>query len=56
MRYADQILYMHKNNRWVIKMSLEKRLKYAYGRYKDFCYSVGIKPQKIIDFLKTEVI
>lgn len=37
-------------------LTLEDKLKDGYDAYKQFCYSVGVKPKKIIDFLKTETI
>lgn len=37
-------------------LRLEDALKDGYTAYKSFCQEIGVKPKKIIDFLRTEVI
>lgn len=52
----DKIVEERKNHGLSYVLTLDDKLKDSYNCYKSFCYSIGVKPKKIIDFLNTEII
>jgi hypothetical protein len=37
-------------------LTLEDKLNDGFKEYKAFCYNIGIKPKKLSEFLKSEII
>jgi len=56
LKNKDQITKIRKSQGLSYVLTLEDALKDGDKAYTKFCNEVGIKPKKIIDFLKTGII
>lgn len=65
MNYAQQLRDNYFKNKDMVseqrkkqhlsELTLEDKLNDGYKAYKKFCFSMGITPKKMIDFLRAEV-